>query len=42
MLTKSPNRITGGTLLVDQLLTHGVDTIFGVPGESYLGVLDAL
>lgn len=35
-------RITGGTLLVEQLLLHGVDTVFGVPGESYLGVLDAL
>ena len=29
-------------LLVDQLAVHGVDTIFCVPGESYLEVLDAL
>lgn len=33
---------TGGRLLVDQLRLHGVDVIFGVPGESYLLVLDAL
>lgn len=30
----------GSRLLVDCLLEHGVDTVFGVPGESYLGVLD--
>jgi acetolactate synthase-1/2/3 large subunit len=33
---------SGGQLVVDALLVHGVDTIFGVPGESYLPVLDAL
>ena len=33
---------TGGRLLVDQLVVHGVDIAFGVPGESYLAVLDAL
>ena len=33
---------TGGQLLVDQLAVHGVDIVFGVPGESYLAVLDAL
>ena len=33
---------TGGRLLVDQLVVHGVDVAFGVPGESYLAVLDAL
>ena len=32
---------TGGRLLVDCLLAQGVDTAFGVPGESYLTVLDA-
>ena len=36
-----PSR-TGGQLLVDALHVHGVDTAFGVPGESYLDVLDAL
>jgi acetolactate synthase I/II/III large subunit len=33
---------TGGQLLVDALKTHGTDIVFGVPGESYLAVLDAL
>jgi acetolactate synthase I/II/III large subunit len=33
---------TGGQILVDQLLAQGVDTLFCVPGESYLAVLDAL
>src|SRR6187399_3291675 len=33
---------TGGQLLVDALVVHGVDMAFGVPGESYLEVLDAL
>ena len=30
----------GGRLLVDQLLVHGADTAFTVPGESFLAVLD--
>ena len=33
---------TGARILVDQLLVHGVDTAYCVPGESYLDVLDAL
>lgn len=33
---------SGGQLIVDALSVHGVDTVFGVPGESYLAVLDAL
>ena len=33
---------TGGQILVDQLITHGADLAFCVPGESYLPVLDAL
>ena len=33
---------SGAQLLVDALKVHGVDTAFGVPGESYLAVLDAL
>lgn len=28
--------------MADALMTHGVGTVFGVPGESYLAVLDAL
>ena len=38
----SPDVRSGGRLLVDQLVVHGVDVAFGVPGESYLAVLDAL
>src|SRR5512145_3430944 len=37
-----PTPRTGGTILVDQLLIHGADMAFCVPGESYLEVLDAL
>src|SRR5271166_371207 len=33
---------TGGKILADQLRVHGADLIFGVPGESYLAVIDAL
>lgn len=33
---------TGGQLIADALIEHGVDTAFCVPGESYLEVLDAL
>jgi len=33
---------TGGQILVDQLIAHGVEHLFCVPGESYLAVLDAL
>lgn len=33
---------TGGELLIDCLEAQGVTTAFGVPGESYLAVLDAL
>jgi acetolactate synthase I/II/III large subunit len=32
----------GGHILADGLVAQGVDTIFGVPGESYLAVLDGL
>lgn len=34
--------VTGGKLLVDCLLANGIDRAYGVPGESYLAVLDAL
>lgn len=36
------NQRTGGRILVDQLVAHGCDRIFTVPGESFLAVLDAL
>jgi acetolactate synthase-1/2/3 large subunit len=41
-MTNSTNLRTGGQILVDQLRIHGADTIFCVPGESYLATLDAL
>ncbi len=41
-MTDNPNLRTGGQILVDQLRIHGADTIFCVPGESYLATLDAL
>ena len=41
MTTSLPVR-SGARILVDQLLIHGVDHVFCVPGESYLAVLDAL
>ncbi len=41
-MSNGSNQRTGGQILVDQLKIHGVDLAFCVPGESYLGVLDAL
>lgn len=38
----SDNLRMGGRLLADQLRIQGVDTVFCVPGESYLGLLDGL
>ncbi|MGA1520049.1 MAG: thiamine pyrophosphate-binding protein, partial [Burkholderiaceae bacterium] len=35
-------RQPGGQLLVACLVEQGVDVVFGVPGESYLAVLDGL
>src|SRR6188768_587667 len=32
---------TGGEVLIDQLVVHGVQHVFCVPGESYLAALDA-
>ena len=37
-----PTPRTGGRILVDQLLAHGVEHLFCIPGESFLAVLDAL
>lgn len=33
---------TGGHVLIDQLALHGADTVFGVPGESFLAALDGM
>jgi acetolactate synthase I/II/III large subunit len=38
----NPPSRSGGELIVDALTTHGVDTVFGIPGESFLPTLDAL
>ncbi|HEX8957971.1 MAG TPA: thiamine pyrophosphate-binding protein, partial [Burkholderiaceae bacterium] len=42
MSAATPAPRSGGRILVDALQVHGVDLAFGVPGESYLDVLDAL
>ena len=41
-LASAPSPRSGARLLVDALLAHGVTRAFGVPGESYLDVLDAM
>jgi acetolactate synthase-1/2/3 large subunit len=41
-MAPNPRPRTGGQILVDQLIVHGVDHLFCVPGESYLAALDAL
>ena len=33
---------TGGQIIVDHLINNGIDRVFSVPGESFLGVMDAL
>ena len=33
---------TGGQLVMDSLVALGATRAFGVPGESYLAVLDAM
>ncbi|GAB7526639.1 thiamine pyrophosphate-binding protein [Paraburkholderia sp. 2C] len=38
----SSTTTTGARLVVDALLTHGVERVFCVPGESFLAVLDSL
>ncbi|HTR87395.1 MAG TPA: thiamine pyrophosphate-dependent enzyme [Reyranella sp.] len=34
-------RMTGGDAIVDSLLRHGIDTIFGIPGVQMYGLFDA-
>jgi len=41
-MPEAPSTRSGGQILVDALKIHGVDTVFCVPGESYLAALDAL
>ncbi|MEN9904660.1 MAG: hypothetical protein RLZZ555_1225 [Pseudomonadota bacterium] len=42
METTQPGPRNGGLILVEALHRNGVDTVYCVPGESYLPVLDAL
>jgi acetolactate synthase-1/2/3 large subunit len=35
-------RMSGGEAIVDALLRHGVDTVFGIPGVQTYGLFDAL
>ena len=35
-------RTSGGEAIVDALLRHGVDTVFGIPGVQTYGLFDAL
>ncbi|MBT3238004.1 MAG: thiamine pyrophosphate-binding protein [Rhodospirillaceae bacterium] len=42
MNDEAENMKNGGQLIADALAAHGVDTVFCVPGESYLEVLDGL
>jgi acetolactate synthase-1/2/3 large subunit len=39
---RDPHYRSGGEILADALILHGVERVFCVAGESYLGALDAL
>jgi len=39
-MTSSTSKRLAGHVLVEALIAQGVDTVFGVPGESFLAVLD--
>lgn len=42
MTAESTSRhMTGGQAVVESLVRNGVEKVFGVPGESFMGVLDA-
>ncbi len=36
------NKMTGGAAVVAELIRHGVDTVFGIPGGQNLAIYDAL
>ena len=38
----SPTPRSGGQILVDALRIHGTRTVYSVPGESFISVLEAL
>ena len=39
---KKMPRMTGGDAIVESLLRHGIDTMFGLPGVQVYGLFDAL
>ncbi len=41
-MNRTSNLRSGGRILAEQLRIHGVEFAFGVPGESYLALLDGL
>jgi len=41
-MADTPSPRTGGRIVVDTLRTQGIGRLFGVPGESFLPILDAL
>ena len=41
-ITEVPRMPTAGQLITDSLIANDIDRVFCVPGESYLGLLDAL
>ncbi|MEE9569182.1 MAG: thiamine pyrophosphate-binding protein, partial [Candidatus Binatia bacterium] len=41
-MKQNTNSRIGGHILADQLRAQGVDTVFCVPGESYIALLDGL
>lgn len=40
-MAAGPRPRSGGAVVVERLLAHGIDRLFCVPGESFLAVLDA-
>lgn len=41
-MSQANNNVRAADHLVDQLIAQGIDHVYGVPGESYLAVLDAM
>lgn len=41
-IRQTPPLRSGGQILIDALRLHGVDTVFALPGESFLAAIDAL
>ena len=41
-MSHANNNVRAADHLIDQLVAQGIDHVYGVPGESYLAVLDAM